>query len=179
MNHRDHIELERASTKTQLFTFRNDMNTLLRYIVIPFEHRNRLGICHNHQVRIPFKHVAYQRRMVRLHMINDKVIYLTIAYRLCNVYKKLILETGLYCIYQRNLLINNKIRIIAYSIREGPKTLKQNLVCVIDPNRIYSLCQSLHMSTRSKVVTEYCRPWQQVPCQAYTYHTCFPQLPRT
>ena len=71
--------------------------------------------------------------MIRFHMIDDKIIDRTFSYGLMYVCKELVLKPGLNRINECNFLIYNQIRIVTNPIREGPKTLKQYLVRVIDP----------------------------------------------
>ena len=107
MNHRDHIELQRAVSQTDLISFRHHMYTFQRHIIIPLKHRDSLGIRNYHKIRICIHHVSGKRGVIRLHMIDHQIIHRPVANGFSDIVLKVLFETALDCIYQSNLLINN------------------------------------------------------------------------
>ena len=85
------------------------MKSLLRSAMISFDHRDSLGIDYNLHVRIVSADEGYERRVIRLHMVDNQIIYCSITNCLADFIKIFFLETGLYSINQSHLLIYNKI----------------------------------------------------------------------
>ena len=82
--------------------------------------------------------------MIRLHMVDYKIIYRSIPYRLIDIVKEIILKSTFNCIDQCDLFVSNDIGIVAHTIWQRPKPFEEHLIIIIYSNRIYSITNLLH-----------------------------------
>ena len=70
--------------------------------------------------------------MVGLHVVDDDVVDRTVADDAAHVVYELREEVYFYCVYERYLLVVDDIGVVAYAERQGPETLKECFVAIVD-----------------------------------------------
>ena len=97
-------------------------------------HREGLGICHNLHIRVFLCRLCDICRVIRLHMGNDQIIRCASAQRVFQIFEPLVSGSRIHRIHDRNLLIQNQIRVVGYTVGNNVLTLKQIQCLVICAN---------------------------------------------
>ena len=82
----------------------------------------------------------YVCRMIRLHVLNDKIIGLSAVKRIGKIIKPFVTEPCVNRIHDSDFLINYNIRIICHSVFNNVLTLKKVDIMVINTNVFNVLC---------------------------------------
>ena len=139
MNHRNKHERKLVVAKVQSLAILN-LHNIFCYAIEAFEHAESLLVAHNLDVRIILLDECDRTAMVWLHMVDDEIVDIAVAYHLVDILKILCEEIHLYCIYQCYLFIIDDVGVVAYSIRQRPKTLETMLVAIVDAYIINVAC---------------------------------------
>ena len=107
-------------------------NKIVGYAIEALYHGEGLLVAYYLYLGIVLLYQCYGTAMVGFHVVYHKVVDRTFAYHFTYVLKILGEEIHLYRINETNLIVYDKIRIIAHSIGQWPKSLKQVLVTVVD-----------------------------------------------
>ena len=117
-----------------------NLNTLKELL----QHLDSLGTGHKSKSGELFKSPSNQGRVVRFHMMNDKVIGLASAESLLKVSLPLIGLAGIGRIKNSHLIVQNDIRVVSHSLRNYILTLKKIQVQVINSDILYLITKILY-----------------------------------
>src|SRR5574344_2231096 len=83
-------------------------------------HKEGHLIPHNLHLRIILSEQSDRTTMVRFHVVDNQVIYLSVSDDIVNILQKLTEEIDINGINQTHFIVINKIRIVRNAIRQWP-----------------------------------------------------------
>lgn len=118
--------MERMLSERKLISLCNHyLLVLKRSAEKVFHHRKRLFGCDYHGIRISLCKVNYISRVVWLHVLDNKVVWLSVSKHLCDIIKPLVREIGIDGVHNSDLLVYNGIRIVGHSVGNNVLSLKK------------------------------------------------------
>ena len=96
-----------------------------------FHHDKRLRCRHNARVRILGGEAGDVGGVVRLHVLHDEVIRLTVAQHLLHILQPFVAEARIHRIHHSDVIVQNHIRIIRHSVFDNVLTFEQVDVVVV------------------------------------------------
>ena len=128
---------------TAVFYF--DLASLEVEIKEVLDHVECFFVGNNCGVRINFEEVCHVCCMVRFHMLNDQVIRSASVEDLLDIVEPFMCEVGIYGIHNRDLVIQDHVRVVGHSVRNLILSFKKVNLMVIYTCVSDSICD-LHIS---------------------------------
>ena len=134
VNHRYHGERQLVCAERERVAVLHFYNLvfLVAHVVVAAHHVERLLVAHDLCVGIILLDECERAAVVGLHVVDDDVVDRTVADDAAHVVYELREEVYFYCVYERYLLVIDDIGVVAYAERQGPETLKECFVAVVD-----------------------------------------------
>ena len=107
---------------------------LVAHAIIAAEHVEGLLVTHDYSLGIILLDESDAAAVVRLHVVHDDIVNLTVADDAADVVEELREEVHLHGVDKCNLVVKDYVRVVAHAVRQRPETLEESLVAVVDAN---------------------------------------------
>ena len=141
MHHRSSCKGKCVLAEGKRVSFSNNHTCLLKISSEKvFHHLKSLSRSDDFGLRVGFCKIHNISRMVRLHMLNYKIIGISVSQRILEIIQPFVGKVNINSVQNGDFLVNNHIGIVRHSVGNRILTFKQVNSVVIDADILYIMC---------------------------------------
>ena len=132
VDHRCKHKAQRMRTKAERIVFHHSDDAALQVEVIELAHQSKgFGVSHDFQLGKAQQQFLNVGAMVRLHMVDDKIVQMPSGERMHDVFQKLARDGGIHRVDKRGFFIQDQIGIVRDPAWDGEQIFKKGKAAVI------------------------------------------------